>query len=365
MKVQINRQELADALAAVGSVAATRTPKQILQCVWFDVRADHGVLAATDLEVGIRYTVNQVDVDEPGTVVLAADKLGQIVRESDDEVLQLHADDTMCHVRGQGAHYQIFAHDPADFPPVAELDGKADFEVDPKMLRRMAEWTVFAAARENTRYAINGVLWEKEGANLSLVATDGRRLSLARGTLAAEDGPNVERIIPVKAMALLQKVIGDAETPVAVKVTGNQVVIRSARATVSTALVEGQFPKYQDVIPSESDRKVVLNTDRFLSAVRRAALLTNEESKGVRLAFTKDELVLSSRAPSQGEATIRMPITMQGAPIDIGFNPFFVIEALKNVQQDEVELNLKDSNRPGVLKPNPDFVYVVMPVNLS
>ncbi|MCB9850458.1 MAG: DNA polymerase III subunit beta [Phycisphaerales bacterium] len=365
MKVQLNRQEFAEALAAVGSVAAQRTPKPILQCVLLDVQGDHCVVAATDLEIGIRYTLTQVDVDKKGKVVLPADKLGQIVRESGDDVLALESDDSVCHVRGQGAHYQIYAQDPADFPPVSDLEGTPDFEVDGALLRRMAEWTVFAAARENTRYAINGVLWEKDGQNLSLVATDGRRLSLARGVLAGAEGPNMERIVPVKAMALIQKIIGDARSPLGIKLTGNQVIVKGARATVSSGLVEGQFPKYSDVIPSEHDRTVVIKTSEFHSAVRRAALLTNEESKGVRLAFKKNQLTLSSRAPSQGEATIDIPVTMEGPDIEIGFNPYFLIEALKNVQKDEVSVELKDSNRPGVLKTDSDFVYVVMPVNLS
>jgi len=365
MKVQVNRQEFAEALAAVGSVAAARTPKPILQCVLIDAQADYCVLAATDLEVGIRYTVAQVDVDKGGKVVLPADKLNQIVRESADEVLALHADDSVCHVRGQGAHYQIYTHDPADFPPVAEMSGTPDFEVDAGLLRRMSEWTVFAAAKENTRYAINGVLWEKDGQNLSLVATDGRRLSLARGALAGKEGPNMERIVPVKAMSLVQRIIGDARTPIGIKLTGNQVIVKGPHATVSSGLVEGQFPKYNDVIPKDSDRKALLKTGEFMSAVRRAALLTNEESKGVRLAFRKDNLTLSSRAPSQGEAEINLPITMDGLDIEIGFNPHFVIEALKNVAGDEVTLEMKDANRPGVLRADRDFLYVVMPVNLS
>jgi DNA polymerase-3 subunit beta len=233
------------------------------------------------------------------------------------------------------------------------------------VLKRMAEWTVFAAAKENTRYAINGVLWEKDKQMLSLVATDGRRLSFAKGALAKGDGQNFECIVPVKAMNLFQRVLTDPEALVGVKVTPTQLVLKSARATVSTALVEGQFPRYRDVIPVDCDRTVKLATGEFLSAVRRAALLTNEESKGVRLAFRKGQLTLASRAPSQGEATIEVSVDYSGADLDIGFNPHFLIEALKNVGADEVTLQLKDSSRPGVLKAAPEFLYVVMPVNLS
>ena len=365
MKVQLNRQELADALSVISSVAATRTPKPILQCALVDARADHCLLAATDLEIGIRMTVAQVDVSEQGAVVLPADKLSQIVRESSDEVVTLESDDTVCHVRGEGAHFQIYTQDPADFPPVPEFEGDGDFALEAGMLHRMADWTVFAAARENTRYAINGVLWEKEGQRIVLVATDGRRLSFARGKVARGGDDNLTCIVPVKAMHLIQRIVHDAEAELVVKASGTQIIIRAPRVTLSTGLVEGQFPKYRDVIPTDCDRTMTVATGELLSAVRKAALLTDEESKGVRMAFAEGMLTLSSRAPTQGEAQIDLPVNFKGAELQIGFNPHFLIEALRAAQVDEVTLELKDANRPGLFRISADFLYVVMPVNLS
>ena len=136
MKVQLNRQELVEAIGAVGNIAPTRTPKDILKCVLVDARPDHCLLSATDLEVGIRYTVSQVEVDTPGQVVLPADKLSQIIRELQDEVVELESDDSVCHVRGQGAHFQIYTQDPADFPPVSEFQSEPDFEVQADLLLR-------------------------------------------------------------------------------------------------------------------------------------------------------------------------------------------------------------------------------------
>ncbi len=365
MKVRMNRQELAEALGAVGSVAASRTPKPILECTMIEAHADHCLLVATDLEIGIRYTVSQVEVDETGPVVLKADKLSQIVRESTDEILEFNSDDSICHVRGAGAHFQIYTQPPADFPPVAELSGEPDFEVDADALRRMAEWTVLAAARENTRYAINGVLWERKGKDLTMVATDGRRLSMAQGKLESDEGANLECIVPVKTMSLFSRILGAADKTVAVKATGSQLVFRTAKATISSSLVEGQFPKYQDVIPSDCDCTATIKTADMLSAVKRSALLTNEESKGVRLSFSSGKLQLSSRAPSQGESVIEIPIEYSDREIEIGFNPTFLVEALRAVQADEVSLDLKEPNRPGVLRGDKGRLYVVMPVNLS
>ncbi len=364
MDLRVNRQELADALAVVGSVAATRTPKPILQCVQIEALGDHLLLTATDLELGVRYVVTQVEVSEKGAVLVQADKLGQIVRESTDEILVLQSTERALIVRSSDGHFQIVSQDPNDFPPVAQMEGEADFEVSAGTLREMAEWTVFAAARENTRYAINGVLWELEKGHLNLVATDGRRLSFASGDILGKSRSDGRAILPVKAIHLCQRLVGDADEPVRVKVLPNQVLVRTQRATVTSALVEGHFPKYQDVIPTDATKFAQLSTSEFLSAVRRVALLTNEESRGIKLSLTSQSLTLSSRAPEQGEAEVTIPVKYRGDPIDIGFNPNFLVDALRAVTADEVSLELKEPNRPGVMRVGNRQLYVVMPLNL-
>jgi DNA polymerase-3 subunit beta len=228
-------------------------------------------------------------------------------------------------------------------------------------------WTAFAAARETSRYAINGVLWELQEGRLSLTATDGRRLSHAEGKPKSPGDREIRAIVPIKAMNLFMRIVTDADEQVGVTVTENQnqIVFRSSRATVSSALVEGQFPNYRDVIPSDSDKKAELNTGEFLSAIRRAALLTNDESRSIRLSFAGDGLTLTGRAPEQGEATVRMLASYQGEPVEIGFNPVFLVDVLKVVEAEVVTLDLKAANRPGIVRSGANMLYVVMPLNLS
>ncbi|MFH0981965.1 MAG: DNA polymerase III subunit beta [Planctomycetota bacterium] len=365
MKIRLNRAEFAEALGAVCSVAATRSPRPILQCALLQALEDHCCLIATDLEIGIRMVLNQVEVAEQNRVLVSADKLAQIVRESGDDVLEIEADGSVCHVRGKGSHFQIYCQEANEFPPVAEMPGEADFELEAADLKRLAEWTAFAAAKESTRYAINGVLWDKSGSRLIMVATDGRRLSRAMGSTRGQEGADRRAIVPGKTMQLFHRVFGDLEEPARVKITENQIIIQCARATVSSSLVEGQFPKYEDVIPNDCNKEIELPTHELLSAVRQAALLTNEESKGVRFSLTRDNLTLSSRAPEQGEATISLSVRYSGEPLDIGFNPFFLTEVLRVVRTDSVRLQLKESRRPGVLLSGDDLLHVIMPVNLS
>lgn len=365
MKLRFNREELADALTAVCSVASVRTPKEILKCVRLEAKADVLLLSATDLELGVRSAVTQVEVEKPGDTLVIADTLSRIVRECSDEVLTFETEGNNLHVRGMGSHFKIVTQSPADFPPIASLEGEPDFSIEADVLRRLIEWTVFAAARESTRYAINGVLWERTDKGLTLAATDGRRLAVSRAKLSeGKPGKTPQVIVPTKALLLFSRLPGDGES-VAVKMMPNQVLLKFGRSTISSSLIEGHFPKYQDVIPQDLERSVLLNTMEFLSALKRAALLTNEESKGVRLAFSDGNLTLTSRAPEQGEAEISLPVNYKGEPMDIGFNPVFLTDVLRVAQSDEVTFAFKEPNRPGVIRLSDDFVHVVMPVSLS
>ncbi len=365
MKVRFNRQETADVLAAVCGVALTRTPKDILKCVRVEAQSDVLLFSATDLELGLRCAVTQVEVEEPGGTLVVADTLGKIVHECDDEVLAIETTDNLLHVRGTGSHFQIVTQDETEFPPIPQMEGEPDFTLEYNALRRLVELTSFAAARESSRYAINGVLWSVEEGKLTLAATDGRRLALAHMALlegAGRDMPQV--IVPGKAMSLLGRMPVEPDVRVGVRITANQLLVDLGRSIISTALVEGQFPKYQDVIPADCDRVAVLGTAELHSALKRAALLTNEESKGVRFTFADGTLTLSSRAPEQGEATVALPVRFEGETLEIGFNPVFLLDVLRVAHTDEITINLKEANRPGVVRLGEDFVYVVMPVNL-
>ncbi len=366
MKLKFNRQEMADALSAVGGVTPTRSTKDILKCVRFDVHSDVVWLSATDLESGIRYAITQVEVDDTGDTLVSAETLSKIVRECGDDFLAVETVGSIMHIRGTGSYFQIVMQDTADFPHVATLEGDVDLTVEYHVLSRLIDWTVFAAARESTRYAINGVLWEVDGDKLTLAATDGRRLSVAHGKLSgAPSGKPLQAIVPSKALSLFSRLVVDEGAMVGIKLAPNQVILKVGSVTVSTVLVEGHFPKYQDVVPSDCDRLVELNTADFHGALKRAALLTNEESKGVRLSFSEDALTLSTRAPEQGEATITLPVSYRGEPTEIGFNPVFLSDVLRVAHTDSVMFAFKEANRPGIIKTGEDFIHVVMPVNLS
>lgn len=366
MKVICDRGALVESLNLVGGVVVARTPKPALTCVKLTAQADALSLAATDLEVAVRYSTPRVEVQQEGEALIPADKLGQIVRESIDPTLTIQTEQDVAQITGQDSRFKIYGQPVSEFPPIPEFKGEADFEIAAAELHRLIAMTLFATARENSRYAINGVLLEREGNKLTMVATDGHRLAVARGACKGDKSQTQSAIVPAKALNLLLRLFEDAEQTVQVKIADNQILLATDQAVLASNLVEGNFPPYRDVIPKEGDKRATLPTDLFVSAVRRAALLTNEESRGVRMAFGPSGLTLSSRAPEMGEAEINVALPeYSGEPIEIGFNPAYLLDALKVVGESQVQMEFKAPNKPGVLRTGPNFLYVVMPVNLQ
>ncbi len=391
MKVICDRGALLDAVNLVSGVVAARTPRPQLQCVKLTARktgkASELTLAATDAEVSLRLQTGQVDVQEPGEALIPAHDLRGIVSAEEGEAtLTIETEEDACRISGADAKFKVFGYPASEFPPIPDFEkiasgkdasakAKAVITHPAGMLSLMIARTLFATARENSRYAINGVLFRREGKKLEMVATDGRRLALCRQSTAGDkDAPTISCIIPTKALGLLLKLMDDPEGQVQIAITDNQILFSvggeecGAEAVLTSNLVEGTFPPYEEVIPKDQDKKVVFDRDVLSSAVRRAALLTNEESRGVRMKFSGEgkQVVVSSRAPEKGEATIDVQLSSyEGTDIEIGFNPNFISDALKVIVDPQVILELKAPNKPGLVKSGTDFMYVVMPVNLQ
>ena len=366
MKVIAQTAALQDALALAGSIVQTRTPKPVLQCIKMVAAGGTLTLIATDLETGCRYNITAVQIDAEGEALVPADRLAGIVRESAaDESLTIETEKQTVHVRGAGSHFTVYGYDPGEYPNVGDFAEAVDFQIPAKTLAGMIAKTLFATAKAHSHYAISGVLWEASGKKLQLVATDGHRMAQAIGTLKKSVSGQMTAIVPAKLMSLVQRVAGDGDEMLDVKIQENQILVRAARAVLISSLVQGNFPKYADVIPKECSCKVTINTEQFERRIRQAALLTNEESKGIRLSFKGDCVTLTSRAPETGEAEVTCPVKYEGQEMDIAFNPTFLADAMKVAETDEIVMGMNAANKPAVIRSGNDFLYVLMPVDLG
>lgn len=365
MNLTCDRQELADALALAGLVVQSRTTRPVLQNVCLEVGESSVEVLATDLEVGLRALVERVDATAPGRMLLNAAHASAILRELQEDRVEIALEDGIAEIRAGGASFRLVADDPEEFPQVPGFEAEGALALDRTMLEAMLRKTAFAAASESVRYALNGVLFDLDGDRIRLVATDGKRLALCERPLGLEGVPAVSRVVSNKAVHLLQKLAGPEDEQLLLRFTENQVLAKSSRAVLSAQLVQGHFPPYQEVIPQGLDKQVELEAQPFAQALRRAALLTTKDSFAVRFAFEYGRLTLSARIPGVGESKIELEVPYEHDPIETAFNPHYLHDVLKVLDGQRLILELKENTLPCVLREGEGYRYVVMPIDLA
>jgi DNA polymerase-3 subunit beta len=366
MKLQCSRTALLNALQVVGGVVPTRTPKEILRNVKLRLANGKATLIGTDQEVGIRHELTEVETSSVGDVLLPFQRLIAILREVQDAAVVIEADGEALWVRSSRSEFRLSTEDPAEFPDVAEFSDSSYVSVAGRLLKQAIQRTIFAADVESTRYALGGVLVEVAGKTLSLAATDSRRLAVAHTTCTqvGEAAPGAARpVVPSKAMQLIGNSVQDDEQEVHLAFHNNDVLVRTGTTTVYARLVEGRFPKYQDVIPRSFNVAIELVTGPLLSVVRQSMIVTNEESRGVDFSFADGNLTLNSLGADIGSSRVELPVSYDGDSLVITFDPRFVADYLRVLDPaSSISLNLIDGNSAAVFKADGDYTYVVMPL---
>jgi DNA polymerase-3 subunit beta len=367
MLLKCHRSTLTAALQTVAGVVPSRTPKEILRNIKLQVSGGRTVLIGTDQEIGIRHEVSGVETDSTGEVLLPTTRVISILKELNDETVQLHATERSLIVKGGHAEFNLSTEDPAEFPPVQAFEDLAYYAVPSKTLKELIRRTIFATDIESTRYALGGVLLEIGADKATLAATDSRRLAVAVGPAQIIGDVQVENAMPVvpsKAMSLIERSLPDSDEQALIAIHSNNVLVRSGGTTIYSRLVEGRFPRYADVIPLDFTAQIDLVVSPFYSAVRQAQIITNDESRGVDFQFAAGRLTLSSRAADIGQSMIELPISYEGPAITITFDPKFVADFLRILGGvASVKLNLIDGESPAVFSTDDGYRYVVMPLS--
>lgn len=368
MKITCNRESLLSSFQTAATIAPTRSPKPILQNIKIDAKHDQTILMATDMELGIRIVVNDVEVEIEGTAVLPVARFGSLLRENSDEKLQIVADDKGIEVKGQRSKFRLPAQNPDEFPNVEEFTGDAYFEVSAATLKELIRRTLFATDTESSRYALGGVLLEFEADKITAVGTDGRRLAKMEGSLKAVGNYKVHdsmTIVPAKSMQLIDRaLVNDTEAVVQVVARSNDILIKSANATIYSRLVDGRFPKWRDVIPKTRDGATIeLSAGPVFSAVRQAAIVSSDESRGIDFTFGNGSLVLSGNTAEVGESRVELPIPYEGDDIVLSLDHRFVADFMKVLSSDMTfTINVTDSDSAALCTTADGYSYVLMPL---
>ena len=369
MKVICPREGLQTACQLAATAVAVREVKPILRNLKGIAANERLTLMATDLEFGVRHEMRGLKIEEDGEAILPAEKLLMILRESTDGELVIDADENRVQVRGQVNEFEMPSENPADFPDIPTFSDKQYHEVSAGQLRGMIQRTIFAAAKEAGKFAITGILWEIDGKNLRLVATDTKRLALSIGPVTSQNAPETKghsHLVPTKAMQLLERHLHDLPADASVKASlrPNEVLFQTDTTTIYSRLVEGRYPPYREIFPKKTNAKVPLPVGPFLTAVRQAAIMIDEEAKRVAFHFAKNTLTLEAQGPTTGRSKVPLAIDYDGPNIDINFAPEYVVEMLRVLSDDTaLSLELVDGAKPALFKVGSDYSYLVMPIS--
>lgn len=363
MNVNCSRAQLRESLRVVAGVVDPRNIKPILKDIHIRVANDVLEVSATDLEVGLKYLVRDVEIKKAGGIVVSADVLQGIVNESRDERLTLQVEESKLILIGKGSKYNVVGAPEDEFPEIPDFPEGVCLEVEGAVLREMIDKTIFAVSTERQRYALNGVLLsaKEKNAKIEMVGTDGHRLAVIRRKANAAAPATASAIVSVKALHQLQKMIGDEEI-VKLSIHERQILIRTENAVLVAQLVEGRFPAYKDVIPDDSDKKLEILAEDLGNAVRQAAVVTSGETAAVWITLDKATMTLESSNPELGEARVEMEAKYEGEKIRIRFNPDFLLDGVKAMGKETVRFEMKSASHAAVMRAGADYLYLLMPI---
>jgi DNA polymerase-3 subunit beta len=348
----------------VHNIVEPRQTLPILANVLMEADGETVRITATDLEVGARVSI-PARVASGGSVTVSARKLTEIVKELPSASLSLKVGENAgVTMRCAGVSYRLVGMAPDDFPAVVPAAPPAWLRMEAGMLREMLSQTSFAISHDESRFALNGVLFVLQAKEVRFVATDGHRLALAtRGVGQGLSG--VSGIVPRKAVVEIMRVLGASED-VQIAITENQFVMQMPNFVMTARLIEGQFPNWEAVLPKNHPGRLALKRSSLAAALRRVSVMAEERNKPVRFALASGTLTLSAASHDLGEAEEQLEVDYTGGDLTIGFNSRYILDALTPMEHDDVLFEFKDALSPGVLRSAADEGYccVIMPMRI-
>jgi len=373
--VKTQRETLLGPLQAVSGIVERRHTLPILSNVLLEKRGDLLTWLATDIEIQITAVSHGMVGDGDGAVTVGARKLQEILRSLPDAVeITLALDDRRLQIKAGRSRFSLQTLPAEDFPSMATADGQAmKLAVSQKQFRHLLGQTQYAMAAQDVRYYLNGLLLLIDGDELRAVATDGHRL--AYSSMALDHAPEVsgesantrrDLILPRKTVLELNRLLADNEEPLLIDVLPNQIRFQFAHISLISKLIDGRFPDYERVIPGSLKSVISVNRSLLLQSMIRAAILTNEKFRGVRLLLSENSLKIVAANTEQEEAQEEIEVEYSGESLDVGFNVAYLLDVLNNTSDETIEWGFNDANSSALLRirGNERFKYVVMPMRM-
>ena len=362
MRLKLDKNHLMEGIQIVQNIVSSKATLPILSNMLLETKGNKGRMNTTDLDIGISCEI-PVETIEEGAITIPAKRFSDIVRElPSGEIIISTKKNNQVDIEGNKCRFKLNGLPKEEFPKFPEFKDKEVIKIAQGIFKEMILMTSFAVSHEESRYVLNGLLMEISGDTIRMVATDGRRLAKIEKKLEMPVKKEISVIIPIKAIQELHRNLME-EGSVSFIAGTNQVLFDVNGILIATRIIEGEFPNYNQVIPKPVSPKVGVNREVFLSAVRRANLLTTPDFQAIKFEVFVDKLVISKTTPDIGESREEIPIEYGGKEMIVGFNPQFLIDILKNVSEESIEIELMGADKAGVIRLG-DYLYLVLPMRI-
>ena len=336
MHVDIEAGVFAKEFQKVAAFASPKSPKEVLQYVMLKVDSDGVQLNATDCVTSVRYrSAATFECHSAGSILLPVSRSSKIFREAGDKTIEIKTSKNSIRIKSGNANYQLSSHNVDEFPSFQNAASERSVEMPVKAFSDLVSQTSIATDPKSLRYALSGVSFEYEDGELTAVGTDGRRMSVWRLNCdAAEPLPfnNGITIVPARPLAMMLRVIDEYSETVEISVSSSEFLIRSSNVTASTRLLDGRFPSWRQIVNKERDsQSIEFNTEVLHAAVRRASIITNEETRGIDFKFYAGSLDIRSATKDVGDSLVHLPIPWDAPPVTITLDSNYIMELLKTI----------------------------------
>lgn len=352
MKFSVAQTELAQALSLISSAVPSRTTLPVLSNILVEATSEGLQLTATDLDLSIT-TRAIADVKAEAALTVPAKKLLELVRKLPREELKLEAKDLTLNVGSKTGRFKFLCIRPEEFPARTAVSPDSTLTIDAKQFERMIKRTIYSVSTDETRPALNGALLQIVEGEIRLVATDGHRL--ARATLkhpgAIKGAVKGDVIVPLKALNHLQRLIMEGAEPVHVELSRNHARFTIGKTSLTTKLIEGPFPNYEQVLPKNNTKLLHVKRDELAAALDRVSVFSDSLTRQVKFSIARDKLRLVVQTPDQGEATEELDVRYDAEDLDIGYNAGYLLDILRTIDSEEVTVQLNTPVTAGLIVP--------------
>lgn len=364
MKIKINQKDLSKHINIAQKGISSRTTLQILDGILLEAYKGRLRLIGTDLEISIETYVN-CEIEEEGAIVVNSKIFGDIVKKLPDAPIYIHVDNNNINIKCENSEFNIIGNSSKEYPDLPLILDHTSFELPNDLFKSAIRQTVFATTQDETRPSLTGVLIEIENKLISFVALDGYRLSLRK--LPIESDVQLKIIIPGRALNELNKILEDNEEIMKIAAAPGHVVFNTGDTIVYSRLLEGQFFNYREIIRKDHKTSVTVNKREFQNSLERASLLAKEEKANlVKLNIVNEQILIKSNSEI-GNVNEVINADVNGENINIAFNSRYILEGIKIIDSEEIQLNFMGSLNPCIIKPIQDenYIYLVLPVRLA